>query len=314
MHAEVGAGDRPQPLLQLVQGRRDHAVLGHALGAHDGAVHPGSDWPDAKPQIGLADFGHYRGHLLRRRGHLDLAQQPLDLGGFTGEADAEQFAHRTAAAVAADEVARAQPRAVGQLDGHPVVVLAQPDQLAAAPDLGTELGSALGQQAVGDGLRDAEDVGMCGVQPVRLRLADAGEGTTERILLAEREEPLQQTALIHHLDAAYEEAERADMSGRLRLLLQHEHVHAVQPQLAGQHQAGRSTAGDDHVDHEPPSPHGCISARCSGQRGPTHRQSARRSRIPNSYSFWPRLEILQHDPGLAASPVERYMLEVARSG
>ena len=60
-------------------------------------------------------------------------------GGLAGEADAEQLAHRAAAAVAADEVARAQPCAVGQLDGHPVVVLAQPDQLAAAPDLGTEL-------------------------------------------------------------------------------------------------------------------------------------------------------------------------------
>ena len=93
---------------------------------------------------------------------------------------------------------------------------------------------------------------MCGVQPVRRRLADAGEETTDRVLLAEREEPLQQTALVHHLDAAHVQAERADNSGRLRVLLQHEHVHAVQPQLAGQHQAGRSAAGNDHVNHEDP--------------------------------------------------------------
>ena len=65
---------------------------------------------------------------------------------------------------------------------------------------------------------------------------------------AEREEPLQQTALVHHLDAAHVQAERADDPGRLRLLLQHEHVHAVQPQLAGQHQAGRSAADNDHVE------------------------------------------------------------------
>ncbi|HEX6011327.1 MAG TPA: hypothetical protein VFY87_05865 [Geminicoccaceae bacterium] len=41
--------------------------------------------------------------------------------------------------------------------------------------------------ALGDVLRDAEDVRMRGVQPVRRRLGDAGEETTDRVLLAERE-------------------------------------------------------------------------------------------------------------------------------
>jgi hypothetical protein len=91
------------------------------------------------------------------------------------------------------------------------------------------------QQTLGDVLRDAEDVRMCGVQPVRPRLGDAGEGTAERVLLAEREEALQQTALVHDLDAPHVQAERAGMHVRLRLPLQHDHVHAVQPQLAGQH-------------------------------------------------------------------------------
>jgi hypothetical protein len=48
------------------------------------------------------------------------------------------------------------------------------------------------------------------------------------------------------------QAERADNPGRLRVLLQHERVHAVQPQLTGQHQAGRSAADHDHVNHEDP--------------------------------------------------------------
>jgi len=74
----------------------------------------------------LRNLVHFGGQFLRRGGHLHLTQQRLDLGGLTGEADAEQLAHRAAAAVAADEVARVQLRAVGQLDGHPVVVLAQP--------------------------------------------------------------------------------------------------------------------------------------------------------------------------------------------
>ena len=133
-----------------------------------------------------------------------------------------------------------------------MVVLAQPDHFAAAPDLDAELGGVLGQQALGGGLRDAEDVRMCGVQPVRRRLGDAGEETTDRVLLAVREEPLQQTALVHHLDAAHVQAERPDNPGRLRRLLQHDHVPAVQPQLAGQHHAGRSAAGNDHVNHETP--------------------------------------------------------------
>jgi hypothetical protein len=41
--------------------------------------------------------------------------------------------------------------------------------------------------------------------------------TADRVLLAEREEPVQQTALVHHLDAAHVQAERADHPGRLRL-------------------------------------------------------------------------------------------------
>jgi hypothetical protein len=96
-----------------------------------------------------------------------------------------------------------------------VFILTQPDQFAAAPDLYAELGGVLGQEALDGGLRNAEDIRMCGVQPVRLRLGDAGEVTTDRVLLAEREEPLQQSALVHHLDAARVQAERADLPGRL---------------------------------------------------------------------------------------------------
>jgi hypothetical protein len=93
---------------------------------------------------------------------------------------------------------------------------------------------------------------MSGVQPFRPGLADAGEEPAQRVLLAEREEPLEQATLVQHLDAARVQAERADDPGRLRVLLQHQHVHPVQPQLTGQHHAGRPAAGDDHVDHDNP--------------------------------------------------------------
>ncbi|BCB76434.1 hypothetical protein Pflav_028440 [Phytohabitans flavus] len=252
--------------------------------------------PEAEPLLGFADLGHHRGHRLLWRGHLHLAQERVGRAGLAGEGDAEQLAYRAAAAVAPDEVARAQPRTVGQLGGHPVAVLAQPHQLAAAPDLGTELGGMLGQQSVAGGLRHAEDVAVRGVQPLGRGLLDPGEETVERVPLAVREEPLQQTALVHHLDAAHVQAERADERGRLRLLLQHEHPHAVQPQLAGQHQSGRSPASDDHVKHETP---------LFGRLRRAIRRYFRRLRL--------RPTILRHDPGLAARPGVRYTLEVAGS-
>jgi hypothetical protein len=154
------------------------------------------------------------------------------------------------------------------------------------------------------------------------------------------EEPLQQTALVHHLDAARVQAERADIPGRLRLLLQHERVHAVQPQLAGQHHAGRSAAGNDHVNHEIP-PFNKVAFRPAAPRksggahtGPPRRVRNRsasptggstsrethtstrahvlRESLISAGSGFGR-EILQHDPGLAASPPVRYKLGVARS-
>jgi hypothetical protein len=162
------------------------------------------------------------------------------------------LADRAAAAVAAHEVARAQPGAVGQVGGDPVVVLAESGEFVAAPDLGAEFGGVLGEQTVGEGLRDAEHVRVGGVQPFRCRFGDAGEEAADRVLPAECEEPFQQAALVHHLDAACVQAEGTDHGGRLGRLLQHEHVHAVQAQLAGQHQTGRSAADDDHVDHGNP--------------------------------------------------------------
>jgi hypothetical protein len=255
VHAEVGARERPQLLLELVEGWLGRTVLGHAVGGHDDAVHPlvpVPDEDDAEPQLGLADFRDDGGNRRRILGHLHVTQQRLDRGGLAGETDAEQLAHRTAAAVAPDEVARAQVRAVRQLDGHPVLVLAQPDHFAAAPDLGTEFEGTLVEQPLGDRLRGGEAVRVSRVQPVRPRLVDAAEETADLELLTDREEPVQQAALVHHLDAAHMQAAPAGPPGRLGQLLEHDRSHPGQPKLVGQHQPGRSTAGNDHVDHHKP--------------------------------------------------------------
>ena len=276
VHAEVGAGDRPQPPPELLQGRGDGAVLGDALGGHDDAVGAvGGGGPDAEPLLGLADpldDGGDRGGVL---GHLHLAEQRLDPGGLAGEPDAEQLADGAAAAVAADQVARAQPRAPGQFGDHAVVVLGEAGQLGAAADLGAERGGVLGQQPLGGGLRDAEDVPVGGVEPARRRLGDGGEEAAEGVAGPGGEEPVQQAPLVHDLDAAHVQAQRADDPVRLGLLFQHERADAVQPQLGGEHQPGRAGADDDDVEHEPPISSDASDSSDSSDRGCGRRRPRR---------------------------------------
>ncbi|MCY1235968.1 hypothetical protein D9M72_486010 [compost metagenome] len=90
---------------------------------------------------------------------------------------------------------------------------------------------------------------MCGVQVRGSGFVDRGEAADTGILLSVCEEPVQQPALVHDLDAARVQAERADCISWLRVLLQHEHVHLVQSQLAGQHHPGRAAAANNHVEH-----------------------------------------------------------------
>lgn len=106
--------------------------------AHRPARRPGTPVAErhgTEEPLGPANPGRHGGQLVRRRGQAHLAQQRLDPGRLTGEADAEQAAYRAAATVAADQVTRPQLRPVGQLGGDPVLVLAQPDQLPATPEL-----------------------------------------------------------------------------------------------------------------------------------------------------------------------------------
>ena len=64
------------------------------------------------------------------------------------------------------------------------------------------------------------------------------------------EEAIQQPAHRHQLEAADVQADDADERRGLGLLLQDEDPHIVQPQLGGQHRAGRPAPGNDHVGRE----------------------------------------------------------------
>jgi hypothetical protein len=224
-------------------------------------VQPVPGGADTETLVSLANLVRHRSQLVGRRRHLHLSEKPFRLSGLAGKPDAQQPAYQATAAVAAGQPARAQPCAVNQFDRDSVVVLLDACHLVAAADLSAELDGALGQQAVGDRLRDAEDVTVRGVQGCRRRLVDPGEAAGTGILLAVCQEPVQQAALVHDLDAARMQAERADQLARLRILLQHQHVHVVEPQLARQHHPGRTAPADDHVEHErPPTSETHISA------------------------------------------------------
>ena len=200
--------------------------------------------------MGLADLGHLGGDLLRRHAHFHLAHQRLGPRGLAGEADAEQLAHRAAPAVTADEIARAQLFPVGQLDGHTLVVLLETGDRATAPDLRTQFDRMLFEQAIDDRLRDAQQIGVRGIQALGRGFGDGGEEAAGRTLSSVLENALQQSAHRHQLETADVQTDDADERRGLGLLLQHEYPHIVQPQFGGQHRTGRPAPGNDHVEHE----------------------------------------------------------------
>lgn len=61
---------------------------------------------------------------------------------------------------------------------------------------------------------------------------------------------IQESAHCHQLQTANVQTDDADERDGLGILLQNEYPHIVQPQFGGQHRAGRSAPGNDHVEHE----------------------------------------------------------------
>src|SRR5437868_13497646 len=64
------------------------------------------------------------------------------------------------------------------------------------------------------------------------------------------EEAIQQSAHRHHFETAHMQTHDADERRGLGFLLQDEYPYIVQPQLGGQHRAGRPATGNDHIEDE----------------------------------------------------------------
>ncbi|MBB5959648.1 hypothetical protein FHS29_006269 [Saccharothrix tamanrassetensis] len=106
------------------------------------------------------------------------------------------------------------------------------------------------EEADDDRLRDAQQIGVRGVQALGHGFGDGGEESAGRALSSVFEDALQQSAHRHQLDGADVQTDYADERHGLGRLFQDEHPHVVQPQFGGQHRASRPATGDDHVEHE----------------------------------------------------------------
>ena len=125
----------------------EHTALGWCETEGDPA-HPGD------LEVAVLEHGH-------RLGNGGLTE-PLDLReGGAGERDVGQVAHQAARAVAANEVSGGhlvRPVRATHLRRHGGVILAQPDHLLPAADLGAELACEVAEQALEPRLREHQQL------------------------------------------------------------------------------------------------------------------------------------------------------------
>jgi hypothetical protein len=117
------------------------------------------------------------------------------------------------------------------------------------PHLRTQADRMLFEQANHNRLRNTQQIAVRGIQARRRGLVDGGEEPGGRSPPSTFDHALQQPAHGHQLETANMQTHNADVRRGLGLLFQDEHPHIVQPQLGGQHRAGRPAPGNDHVKH-----------------------------------------------------------------
>ena len=223
---------------------------------------------------------------LRLVGHLDLGDQVAHRRIPAREVDAGRLADQAAPAVAADEVLRAQRRAVGELDVDAAVVLREARDLEAAVDRHPELGDPVGHDPLDRGSATApRPYGWRVGRSLMSSEIRAEAATWMRSALGE--EALGDPALVEHLDRA---------------------------RVAARRPASRRAPGRDAARRSPTStPASASSAASIIPVGPppaiTTACSLNATTLPPS-SFRPA--IMGHDRGLVSSPHRPVPLEVER--
>lgn len=232
-------------------------------------AHPGD------VEVAILEHGH-------RIGHGDLGE-PLNLWvRGAGEQDAGHVAHPAAGAVAANEVSGGHPiRPVrpAHVRGHRGVVLAQPDHLLSAADLGAELAGVLAEEALESRLWERQRLhrGIGQLCEVNMHPAEREPGSRPGTG-AGCFESLERASVAQHLqDLPAETAGLRDVSD-LRMPLEYQRSHSGQAQFTSEHQAGRAGAHDDHVGvHHWPLP---SQSFVGSTRDPYAVNNTRISRLP----------------------------------
>ncbi len=228
VHAEVGARDPehglPQPLERhrfplagdtaVVRG--DHPVPARLEGDHrEVALRSPLHEERLGGGIGEFDIAEQRGH--RRRG--------------PGKADAGEFAHRAAPAVAAHEVAGAQCRGGGfrptQVGLDAGAVLADPGHLGRPAHPYAELNGPLLQQPLDGGLQEHQRPGMPALESVEVQ--PQPREVPHRVPYAGRQKTVQDAPLVQHFHGPGVHPAGSRLAGPLREPVGHHHVDTRQP-------------------------------------------------------------------------------------
>lgn len=275
----------PGALAQLRDGERGRVVhfgLRHLVGAHH--VGPGGELREhEQPAVGAvvlerrdeAVAGHVQpaGRRVQQFGRDADVRGAGDHAvlGHTGKPDAGELAGGAVPAVRPDEVPGLDP--VGpvrpaHLDRDRVGALAQPGQLVPAPHLDAELGGPLGEHLFDPPLRHHQQVHRV-VRQHRQVQRERAEGVARRRVrrLGAAAEPFVEAAPVEHAHDLADEAVGALLGARAGEPFEDDRPDAGQGQLAGEHQAVGSGAGDEDVsghDWVPP---------VRGQAGSTRRGS-----------------------------------------
>ena len=250
MDAVVGPAGGDEGFAQIAQGRFT-AVPNLRFGHHDPCRAPVQvdHLAVADLIIHLAEGMDAKGSAVdpefRRPGHLDLGDQAARRRVPAGELDAGRLADHATSSIAADEIFSPQRATVGQRDVDAAIVLRETGHLAFAIDGHRQLADPAGQDALDVVLPQTERVVVPGGE-----VADVQRHSSEPRALRHlplRQEPIGDATLIKHLDRARVQTAGARACEVLvGAPLDNGDVDLCQGQLARQHQACRTAAGDHH--------------------------------------------------------------------
>src|SRR5581483_6421896 len=178
--------------------------------------------------------------------HTDVGIVHLDLGDHEAgrrvparEVDRGSLPHQTAAAVTADEVLGSEGRVVGESDIDATIVLGEAEHLEPTPDRNAELVEPTPEDALEVALPEGEQIVVARREVGDVEL-DVGV-PHGRVLLARRDEPFGDAALVEHLDRARVQSARPrafELAGSAPL--DDEDVGSRELELGSQHHPGRT--------------------------------------------------------------------------